>query len=207
LSSQSLLQQLGLLRGPFPVHCDINALPGGGPGTKLPDAPSTCISKCGNEIKQNSGPPAVFSRIGYYESWNMGRKCLRQSVENANTDGSYTHMHWGFLEIDPTDWTIVIKDPHKQWDAFKKLQNIKKIVSFGGWAYSTEEGTYNIIRDAIVKYRETFATNAAKFIMDQGLDGIDIDWEYPGVRNSFAFPSFGLGRFPSTIVLIGRPTS
>ena len=59
--------------GPFPMHCDVHAPPGGGPGTKLPGSESTCISNCGNEIKQNSGPPEVFSRIGYYEPWNMGR--------------------------------------------------------------------------------------------------------------------------------------
>lgn len=167
--------------GPFPAHCDIHAPEGGGPGSKLPGFQSTCISNCGNEIQQNSGPPAVFSRIGYYESWNLGRECLWLKAENANTDGSYTHIHWGFAEIDPTTWTVVLKDPHNQWQSFKSLTDVKKIVSFGGWAYSTEPATYNIIRQAIITHRETFATNAAKFIMDEGLDGIDIDWEYPGV--------------------------
>ncbi|KAH6688887.1 glycoside hydrolase family 18 protein [Plectosphaerella plurivora] len=166
--------------GPFPAHCDINAPKGGGPGTKLEGFQSTCISNCGIEIKQNSGPPAVFSRIGYYESWNLGRKCLWLRAQDANTDGSYTHMHWGFAEIDPNTWTVVIKDPHNQWQDFKKLTSVKRIVSFGGWAYSTEAATFNIIRRAIINNRELFATNAAKFIMDEGLDGIDIDWEYPG---------------------------
>jgi GH18 family chitinase len=58
---------------------------------------------------------------------------------------------------------------------------VKRIVSFGGWAYSTEPATYNIIRQAIITNREVFATNLAKFVMDEGLDGVDIDWEYPGV--------------------------
>ncbi|KAK4118928.1 carbohydrate-binding module family 24 protein [Parathielavia appendiculata] len=166
--------------GPFPEHCDIHAPEGGGPGAKLPEFKSTCISNCGMEIKQNSGPPANFSRIGYYESWNMGRKCLWMKAENANVDTSYTHIHWGFAEIDPATWTVVLKDPHHQWQAFKNLQGVKRIVSFGGWAYSTEPATYNIIRQAIITNRDKFATNAAKFVMDEGLDGIDIDWEYPG---------------------------
>ncbi|KAH8901476.1 class V chitinase Chi100 [Thozetella sp. PMI_491] len=166
--------------GPFPAHCDIHAPPGGGPGTKLPEFESSCISNCGNEIKQNSGPPATFSRIGYYESWNMGRKCLWLKAENANTDGTYTHIHWAFAEIDPATWKVVIKDPHNQWEAFKKLPNVKRIVSFGGWAYSTEPATYNIIRQAIIANREAFATNVAQFVTDQGIDGVDIDWEYPG---------------------------
>lgn len=166
--------------GPFPAHCDIHAPEGGGPGSKLPGFDSTCVSSCGNEIKQNSGPPSAFQRIGYFESWNFNRDCLWLKAENANTDGSYTHMHWGFAEIDPNTWTPVLKDPYKQWDAFKKLENMKRIVSFGGWAYSTEPATYNIIRSAIINNRETFATNLAKFVSDEGIDGIDIDWEYPG---------------------------
>lgn len=175
--------------GPFPSHCDIHAPAGGGPGTKLPEFEGTCISNCGNEIKQNSGPPSIFSRIGYYESWNMGRKCLWLKAENANTDGTYTHIHWGFLEIDPKTWKPVIKDPYKQWDNFKMLPNVKRIVSFGGWAYSTEAATYNIIRQAIIANRETFAANIAKFVEEERLDGVDIDWEYPGVSYQASNPS------------------
>ncbi|KAB5562953.1 glycoside hydrolase family 18 protein [Coniochaeta sp. 2T2.1] len=162
------------------------------PGTQRPTDPSvrmtdlnpcpssTCISNCGNEIKKNSGPPANFSRIGYYESWNMGWKCLWLKAENANTDGTYTHIHWGFADIDPTSWTLVINDTYKQWGAFKRLTNVKRIVSLGGWTYSTEPAMYNIIRQAIIANCETFATNMAKFVEDERIDGVDIDWEYPG---------------------------
>ncbi|KAI1772844.1 carbohydrate-binding module family 24 protein [Hypoxylon cercidicola] len=171
--------------GPFPEHCDIHAPDGGGPGSKLPDFRSTCVSNCGNEIKQNSGPPDAFQRIGYFESFNFDRECLWLKAENANTDGSYTHMHWGFAEIDPDTWKLVLKDTHKQWDGFKKLENMKRIVSFGGWAYSTEAATYNIIRSAIIDNYETFTTNLAQFVSDEGIDGVDIDWEYPGAPDIF----------------------
>ena len=62
--------------GPFPAYYAIHAPPDSAPGTKLPGFDSTCISSYGTDIKQNSGPPAAFSRIGYYESWNMARPCL-----------------------------------------------------------------------------------------------------------------------------------
>ncbi|RYP06455.1 hypothetical protein DL766_010222 [Monosporascus sp. MC13-8B] len=166
--------------GPFAAHCEIHAPKGGGPGSKLPGFQSTCVSNCGNEIKQNSGPPAAFERIGYYESWNLGRDCLWLRAKNANNDLSYTHIHWGFAEIDPNAWKPIIKDPYKQWADFKALEDVKRVVSFGGWAYSTEPATYNIIRQAIIDNREKFATNLAQFVKDEGLDGVDIDWEYPG---------------------------
>lgn len=167
--------------GVFPVHCDIHAPPDGGPGSKTKGYQNTCVSNCGLEIKQNSPPPATFQRIGYYESFNLKRDCLWLKAKNANTDGTYTHIHWGFLEIDPDTWKPVVKDTSNQWDDFKALRNIKRIVSFGGWAYSTEPGTYNIIRSAILDNRETFANNLAQFVKDEGIDGVDIDWEYPGV--------------------------
>ena len=87
--------------GPFPSHCDIHAPAGGGPGTTAPGFQNTCISNCGMGIRNNSGPPAAFQRVGYYESWNLQRDCLWLKAQNANTDGSYTHIHWGFAEIDP----------------------------------------------------------------------------------------------------------
>ncbi|KAK8080351.1 hypothetical protein PG997_008169 [Apiospora hydei] len=166
--------------GPFAAHCDIHAPPNSGPGAKLPGFQNTCVSNCGNEIKQNSGPPAAFGRIGYYESWNRQRDCLWLDSGNSNTDGTYTIIHWGFIEIDATTFKPVIKDTDNQWEGFKGLKGVKRVVSFGGWAYSTEAATYNIIRSAIIANRETFAENIARFLDDEGLDGVDIDWEYPG---------------------------
>ena len=149
-------------------------------GSKLKEFQNTCVSNCGNEIKQNSGPPSSFGRVGYFKSFGLDRECLLLKAKNANTDGSYTHMHWGFGDIDSSNWSPKIKDDHKQWDDFEKLPNMKGIVSFGGWAYSTEAATYNIIRSAIIDNREVFASNLAKFVNDEGIDGTDIDWEYPG---------------------------
>lgn len=111
-------------------------------------------------------------------------------AKNANTDGSYTHIHWAFANIDPKSWKPIIDDPKQQWKDFKALPNVKRIVSFGGWAYSTEPATFNIIRSAIIANGEKFASNLADFIKDEGIDGVDIDWEYPGV--SFPFSPWSL---------------
>ncbi|KAF2742939.1 carbohydrate-binding module family 24 protein [Sporormia fimetaria CBS 119925] len=165
--------------GVFPGHCGIHAPEDGGPGSKLEGFQNTCVSNCGNDIKMNSGPPEKFSRVGYYGSYNFNRKCLWMNAKNANTDGTYTHMHWGFADIDPDDFTVIITDPGNQWEEFKKL-DLKRIISLGGWAYSTEAATYNILRRAIIDNRDTFARNLADFAEEHSIDGIDIDWEYPG---------------------------
>lgn len=173
--------------GVFPAHCDVHMPDGGGPGTKIKGYQNTCVSNCGNKIKQNSATPAKFQRIGYYESFGMERDCLWLKAKNANTDGSYTHIHWAFADIDPKTWKPIIKDKKNQWSDFKKLTGVKRIVSFGGWAYSTELATYNIIRSAIITNRQAFVNNLVQFVKDEGIDGIDIDWEYPGVSTISEF--------------------
>jgi GH18 family chitinase len=95
-------------------------------------------------------------------------------------------MHWAFGLIDPRTWMPMINESHReQWEEFKALPKMKRIISFGGWAYSTEAATYGILRQAIIQQRDSFTTNLARFVQDEGIDGIDIDWEYPGVSPSF----------------------
>lgn len=172
--------------GVFPQHCDVHAPKSGGPGSIRKGFNSTCISNCGTQIKTNFAAAPLFQRIGYFESFGIDRKCLRMSAKDANTDGSYTHMHWAFGLIDPRSWMPMINESHReQWEEFKALPKTKRIISFGGWAYSTEAATYGIIREAIIQQRDSFTTNLARFVQDEGIDGIDIDWEYPGVSSSF----------------------
>lgn len=43
-------------------------------------------------------------------------------------------------------------------------------------------GTYNIFRQGVkAANRLTMATKIANFVKENYLDGVDIDWEYPGV--------------------------
>lgn len=50
------------------------------------------------------------------------------------------------MEIDTNTWIQRVKDPYGQWEGFKSLASVKKVISFGGWGYSTEPETYDILR-------------------------------------------------------------
>ncbi|KAK4186790.1 hypothetical protein QBC35DRAFT_464390 [Podospora australis] len=153
----------------------------GNPGTS--GLRNGCVSSCGMDIV-NKGPEVKpFGRIGYYETWNFNRECLWQHIENSNTDGTYNIIHWAFAEIDTKDWTVKIVDQFNQWEKFKEGEagKVQRVISFGGWGYSTEPETYDILRQAMSPAnRNTFAKNVAKFLDTEGLEGVDFDWEYPG---------------------------
>lgn len=48
------------------------------------------------------------------------------------------------------------------FEEFKALTGVKRIVSFGGWTFSTEHDTYAIFRDGVTPaQRQRFANNVA----------------------------------------------
>ncbi|KAJ2007373.1 hypothetical protein GGI04_001535, partial [Coemansia thaxteri] len=67
------------------------------------------------------------------------------------------------------------------FNQFVKLSGIKRILSFGGWGFSTDPSTYNVFRQGVTSGNfKTMAQNVVNFIVQNNLDGVDFDWEYPG---------------------------
>ncbi|PKX96685.1 class V chitinase Chi100 [Aspergillus novofumigatus IBT 16806] len=149
----------------------------GAPGTAAPGQ-NGCISNCGMDIVTSSAPAETYS-IAYFEAFNWKRSCLRMSVNSIDTS-AYTHIHYSFITLNE-DFSINIDEVADQLPLFKGMAGIKKIVSVGGWAFSTELATYQIFRNAVATQanRKTLVTNIIKFLDDYNLDGVDWDWEYP----------------------------
>lgn len=150
----------------------------GAPGTAKPGTYG-CISNCGTDIIKSGA--SEFRKIGYFEGFNFGRKCLYQDA--LQIDGSqYTHLHFGFGDISH-DYKISAGDQMAtyQFNNFRYIEGPKKIISFGGWEFSNGPDTYTIFREGTKPAnRMQLASAIADFVNAQGLDGVDIDWEYPG---------------------------
>jgi hypothetical protein len=153
----------------------------GAPGTAKPGT-NGCISNCGTDVVKGNAP-AQWISLGYYEGFSLGgRNCLYQDVRQIDTT-KFSHIHFAFGDITP-DFKISAGDVMStyEFEAFRSMSNVHRVISFGGWAFSTGSDTYNIFRTGVTAAnRMTLATNIANFVKDKGLDGVDIDWEYPGV--------------------------
>ncbi|KAF9890425.1 hypothetical protein FE257_005830 [Aspergillus nanangensis] len=148
-----------------------------------------CISNCGTTIVRGN-PPEVFRSIAYFEGYALSsRECLYQDA--LQIDGSkYTHLHFAFGLLS-TDYQVKFEDAMTeiQFKRFMKVPGPKKILSFGGWDFSALPATYNIFRQGVKPAnRLTMATNIANFVKARGLDGVDIDWEYPGAPDIPGIP-------------------
>ncbi|RFU78376.1 glycosyl hydrolase family 18 [Trichoderma arundinaceum] len=157
--------------------CVISKSSTGAPGTAAPGK-NGCISSCGRDIVKGSAPAKTI-KVAYFEAWNSERGCLNMDVDQIDTS-KYTHIHFAFANVT-TSFNVDIGSAKAQFDRFKTMTGIKKIISFGGWDFSTKPGTFNILREAVKSAnRATFQKNVIAFVNDNKLDGVDLDWEYPG---------------------------
>ncbi|KAK4657020.1 hypothetical protein QC762_0041580 [Podospora pseudocomata] len=117
------------------------------------------------KVINNASPPSEFKRIGYFEAWRSANKkerpCLFMDATQIPT--GYTLVHFAFGEVS-SSFAVGVSKLKNQFDKFVKMRGFKRIIAF-----CVKPGN-----------REILATNIAKFVVDPDLDGVDLDWEYPG---------------------------
>ena len=107
---------------------------------------------------------AMYKVIGY-----------TYGTPNTINSTELTHVNYAFGSI--IKGTVVIsngKDLSKLVSFKSSNPNLKVLLSVGGW------GADGFSDAAYTKYsRNTFASSCLDIILDNELDGIDLDWEYP----------------------------
>lgn len=153
----------------------------GAPGTSAPGT-AGCISNCGTDIVNNAAGPTSFMKVGYWESFAVGRSCLKMSA--SQIPSGFTHIHYAFASIT-SEFQVDTSDTPEQFQDFINASGFKRIVSFGGWSFSTDVDSFPIFRNGVTAAnRQTFAQSIVDMLNRDNLDGVDFDWEYPGVRAS-----------------------
>lgn len=118
--------------------------------------------------------------IAYITQWNWpGTYNPLTDEAIAEVDATkITHINYAFGIIDMVNSIITVPDPGKlrALIALKKQNpNLKVLLSVGGWGM---DGFANIAADDAK--RAVFARSCKQVMDEFGLDGIDLDWEYPG---------------------------
>lgn len=115
--------------------------------------------------------------VGYYPAWKSYSSFTPDKVDLSKL----THVNYAFADIGP-DYKIAMGYPDKDPENFKKFNELKKVnphlkvlISVGGWNWS---GRFSDMA-ASQESRNKFADSCIEFIEKYGLDGLDLDWEYP----------------------------
>ena len=133
---------------------------------------------CGEAIKKGKDLKKETENdlkiIAYVHGWkdNWGA-----NNEKANL---ITHINYAFANIK-NGKVVEVRDTDTEALAnLNKLKSVNKdlkiMISVGGWGWSKN------FSDAVLteNSREVFANSAIDFMIRHQIDGIDLDWEYPG---------------------------
>ena len=88
-----------------------------------------------------------------------------------------THINYAFGHVNESFNGVTISNPDRlKMIVGLRQQNpkLKVCLSIGGW----RSGRFSEMA-ASKEYRESFAADCRRVVEEYGLDGIDIDWEYP----------------------------
>jgi len=114
--------------------------------------------------------------VGYVPGYNG---VFDVSVIDAD---KLTHINYAFVNVkDSMAWLTNIQTDTVNFRLLNTLKaqnpDLKLMISIGGWSWSEN------FSDAVLteSSRKTFAYTGKKIVEQHNLDGIDIDWEYPGM--------------------------
>ncbi len=136
------------------------------------------LPACGpSEVLTTGEPTPVRYRLVAYVHGGTPEALAQIGAETL------THVNYAFANVTPGG-RVVLEDPEDtaRLAALTGLRqsnpDLRVLVSVGGWSWSDHFSDAALTEAS----RERFAQSAVAVVRAHGLDGIDIDWEYPGQR-------------------------
>ncbi|CCH53148.1 Chitinase [Fibrisoma limi BUZ 3] len=118
--------------------------------------------------------PIVLAYVGGFRGLVDAEKIAAEKL---------THINYAFVDIkNNRAWLHNLKTDTTNFRKLNELKwrnpELKVLISIGGWAWS-ENFSDAVLSDTA---RTAFAASAVDIVRQHRLDGIDIDWEYPGMK-------------------------
>lgn len=135
--------------------------------------PTPALSTC------SVSAPAGFRVVGYIPDW-------RGNVDEI-AFARLTHVNYAFVLPTPDGGLRPVPDLPKLQALVVRAheRGVRVLVSIGGWN-DGDDSAFTALA-ATPAGRRSFATAVARLVSDQGLDGADLDWEYPEPAESESF--------------------
>ncbi|NUT94861.1 MAG: glycoside hydrolase family 18 [Saccharothrix sp.] len=115
--------------------------------------------------------PAGFRSVGYMPSWSGN--------VNAVQYGKLTHINYAFALPNANGTLQAVPDPGKLSSlvSLGHAAGVRVSLAVGGWNNGNDSAFEALAGNA--SSRTTFVNSVVNVVDQYGLDGVDIDWEYP----------------------------
>lgn len=114
--------------------------------------------------------------VGYYASWASSGGYTPDRIPAEQ----FTQINYAFAKIE--NGKAVLGDSVRDGKTLRELTALRKrnpelkiVLSLGGW----DDSLYFSDAAASPGSRKTFAQSCVDLLAEHGLDGVDLDWEYP----------------------------
>lgn len=132
------------------------------------------FSSCAKEPAATSSRPGEYRIVAYVTGW-------KEFEFDSIAVEKLTHINYAFADVD-SNFQVVSYLPNDMFNFAElkglRLRNpdLKILISVGGWGRSKGFSDAALTANS----RKIFAESAVDFVRRFELDGVDLDWEYPG---------------------------